>query len=127
MIKIIVNEDCGNAPKKLFLKDFIVGAVKNDSAFVARNVTDDIIWNIINGKHIAGKDEVLTEVRQSRSVNVVELMVNTIVTHGYDGVVNGQLKFKDGKTVAFCDIYRFRSPTNNAPIKMITTFAVTLQ
>ena len=42
MVTITVHEDCDNAPKKRFLRDFIVAVVSNDSAFVARNVTDDI-------------------------------------------------------------------------------------
>jgi hypothetical protein len=48
------------------------------------------------------------------------------VTHGYHGAADGFLKFKNGKTVAFCDVYQFRSSTSNAPIKTITTYAIPL-
>lgn len=126
MVTITVHEDCGNAPKKLFLKDFIVAVVSNDSAFVIRNTTDDIHWDIVGDQCISGKQRVLTELQRSRSDEVVELIINTIVTHGYNGAVDGFLKFKDGKTVAFCDIYLFRASTNNAPIKAITTYAIAL-
>lgn len=126
MVKINVHEDCGNAPKILFLKDFIVAIVRNDSAFVARNTTDDIRWNLVGGQCIDGKQSVLKELQQSRSDKVAELTINTIVTHGYNGVVDGVLKFKGGKTIAFCDVYEFRASTNNAPIKEITTYAIAL-
>lgn len=126
MVTITVHEDCGNAPKKLFLKDFIVAVVGNDSAFVARNTTDDISWNLVGSRCISGKQEVLLELQRSRSNGVVELIINTIVTHGYHGAIDGFLKFKDGKTVAFCDVYQFRASTNNAPIKAITTYAIAL-
>ncbi|GHO50519.1 hypothetical protein [Ktedonospora formicarum] len=126
MVMITVHEDCGNAPKKLFLKDFIVAAVSNDSAFVARKITDDILWNLVGRRCISGKQDVLTQLQRSRSDEVVELIINTIVTHGYNGAADGFLKFKDGKTVAFCDVYQFRASTNNAPIKAITTYAIAL-
>jgi hypothetical protein len=126
MVKINVHEDCGNAPKKLFLKDFIVAIVKKDNAFLTRNTTDDVHWNLVGGQPIGGKQEVLTAFQQTRSDEVRELVVNTIVTHGYNGVVEGLLKFKDGRTIAFCDVYLFRASTNNAPIKAITTYAITL-
>lgn len=126
MVTITVHEDCGNAPKKLFLKDFLVAIVSNDRAFVARNTTDDICWNLVGGRCLSGKQDALPELQRSRSDEVAELIITTIVTHGYHGAVDGFLKFKDGKTVAFCDIYQFRASTNNAPIKAITTYAIAL-
>jgi hypothetical protein len=126
MIKITIHEDCGNAPKKLFLKDFIVAAASLDSAFIARNTTEDIRWNLVGDRCISGKQDVLTEFQRSRSDDVAELIINTIITHGYNGAADGLLKFKDGKIVAFCDVYQFRASTNNAPIKAITTYAITL-
>ncbi len=125
MVKINIQEDCGNAPKKLFLKEFIVSMVTNKSTFVIDNITDDIQWYVVGGQSASGKPDVLSELRQARNNGVIELTINTIVTHGYDGVVDGLLKFQNGKTVAFCDIYRFSSPRNNAPIKTMKTYSIT--
>jgi hypothetical protein len=108
------------------LKDFIVAIVKNDGAFLARNTTDDIQWNVIGDQCFGGKRDILTALQQSRSDEIKELIINTIVTHGYDGVADGLLKFNDGRKVAFCDVYQFRASTNNAPIKAITTYAISL-
>jgi hypothetical protein len=126
MVKINIREDCGNAPKKLFLKDFLVAIVRNDSAFISRNTTDDIRWNRVGDQSIDKKQDILAELQRSRSDEVAELTINTIVTHGYNGAVDGVLKFKNGKTVAFCDVYQFRSSTNNAPIRSVTTYAIAL-
>jgi hypothetical protein len=41
-------------------------------------------------------------------------------------IPDGLQKFKDGKTVDFCDVYQFISSTNNAPIRAITTYAIAL-
>lgn len=126
MVKVHVPEDCGNAPKKLFVRDFIIAMVNNDQAFTSKNVTDDIRWNIVGEPSIEGKEAVLAGLRQRSNSAVAELTVHTIVTHGYDGVAEGLLTFKDGKKIAFCDVYRFRASTNNAPVKTITIYAVTL-
>ncbi|MBC9909722.1 nuclear transport factor 2 family protein [Chitinophaga varians] len=126
MVKIHVQEDCGNAPKKLFVKDLIVAMVNKDRAFMDQHTTEDIQWNMVGGASIKGKEPVLTTLQRSRSEAVTELTIHTIVTHGYDGVAEGSLKFRDGTTQAFCDVYRFRSSTNNAPVKAITTYAIAL-
>lgn len=124
MVKINIHEDCGNAPKKLFVKDFIVAIVTNDQDFVVRNTTDDLHWSLVGGVPVDGKQSVLAALQQARSEKVVELTINTIITHGYNGMADGTLKFKNGKVVAFCDVYLFRASTNNAPVKVITTYAI---
>lgn len=126
MAKITVNEDCGNAPKKLFLKDFIVATVNNDRLFLAAGTTDDVRWTQIGAAEITGKPAVLAAFRRSRSAGVAELIIHTIVTHGYHGATNGELKFRNGTTLAFCDVYEFRASTNYAPIKAITTYGIPL-
>jgi limonene-1,2-epoxide hydrolase len=126
MVKIHIQEDCGNAPKKLFVKDFIVAIVSNDQAFINQNATDDIQWNRVGEQCIEGKDAVLAALQRTRAKTVAELTIYTIVTHGYNGVAEGLLKFKDGSKIAFCDVFRFRASTNNAPVKAITTYAVAL-
>ena len=124
MDKINVYEDCGNAPKKVFLKDFVVSIVLNEKDRVSDNITDDISWDVVGGKNTVGKSDVLPELMKSRHDGLEELTINTIVTHGYDGVVEGELKFKDRKTVSFCDIFKFSSPRNNSPIKAIKTYSI---
>jgi len=54
MVKITVHEDCGNAPKKLFLRDFVISVVKNDSEHIFHNIIDDVQWNFIGGRRIDG-------------------------------------------------------------------------
>ncbi|GEP93261.1 SnoaL-like domain-containing protein [Chitinophaga terrae (ex Kim and Jung 2007)] len=124
MIKIQVQADCGNAPKKMFVKDFIIAIVNNDQASLEKNATDDIQWTTAGGETIEGKEAVLAALRRFRSDKVAELTIHTIITHGYDGMAEGLLKFKDGRKEAFCDVYRFKASTNHAPVKNIRTYTV---
>jgi len=124
MVNIIVQEDCGNAPKKAFLRDFIVAVVKGDNTFISGSTTDDICWNYVGNGCFNGKHDALAALKRLRSDEIRELVIHTIITHGYHGCVEGALKFADGKMLAFCDVYQFRASTNNAPIKAIRTYAI---
>jgi len=46
MGKVIAREDCGNTPKKLLLRDFNIAVSEGDFAFVRRNITEDVTWNL---------------------------------------------------------------------------------
>jgi len=124
MVNIIVQEDCGNAPKKAFLRDFIVAVVKGDNTFISSSITDYICWNYVGNECFNGKRDALAALKRLRSDEIGELVIHTIITHGYYGCVEGTLKFSDGKMLAFCDVYQFRASANNAPIKAIRTYAI---
>lgn len=126
MVKITVKKDCGNAPKILFLKDFNIAVVRNDPAFVRSKLTDDVRWRIVGGKDIEGKEKVLEALGKRRNREITELEIQNIITHGYNGAANGLLKFKGGEVLAFCDIYTFQSPRNNAPVKAIISYLIKL-
>ena len=55
MTKITVSADCGNAPKKGFLKEINIAFAKGNLDFLTESVTDKIVWNIIGNKKIEGK------------------------------------------------------------------------
>ena len=47
MTQIIIPSDCGNAPKKNFLKDFYTAWAKDDLDFCKKHLDDHIIWEIV--------------------------------------------------------------------------------
>jgi len=50
MTKIEIPSDCGNAPRKLFLRDLNIAFAKGDSGFVTANIHTRIAWNIVGQK-----------------------------------------------------------------------------
>ncbi|WP_236975043.1 hypothetical protein [Membranihabitans maritimus] len=127
MVKINVPSQCGNAPKIVYLKDFISAIVTFDTNYLQDNTTEDIHWSIVGAQSFTGQSSVLAELQKYRSITVSALTITTIITHGYDGVVEGQLEFENGKKVSFCDIVRFKSSRNYSPVKSIRTHITTLQ
>ena len=126
MVKITVDEDCGNAPKKLLLRDFNIAVVQNDSEFISRNVADAIRWDMVGDKVLEGKGDVAAGLEQVKRKNATELTLKNIITHGNTGAVDGLLRFEDGRSYAFCDVYRFSSSAKDAKIKEITSYVIAL-
>ena len=123
MTRVITSEDCGNSPKNIFVQDLTIALAKRDSKFMLDNVTDDIRWNIVGDKLIEGKDSFVKALEKIKSDKVVQLTVHHVATHGKAGAVNGTTKMKDGKTRAFCDVYKFSNSKGNT-VKEITSYII---
>lgn len=126
MVKVNVQADCGNAPKKLFLRDFTIAFAKDNAAFILEGVADDVCWEMVGNSTANGKMEVERVLKAMLDSSMVELTIANIITHGDAGAVNGSMTFKDGTTYGFCDVYTFTSHGKKAKIKTITAYIVEL-
>lgn len=52
-----------------------------------------------------------------------ETVIDSIITHGAEGAVNGVITTEQGTKVAFCDIYRFASASGNK-IESMKSYAI---
>ena len=123
MIKINIGPDCGNSPKKQFLKELNIAFAKSDSDFLIASVTDKIIWDIIGDKKIEGKENFVEEQEKMKSQKVSELIVERILTHGKEGAVSGIMKMSNDKKFAFSDFYEF-SGAKGAKVRAITSYII---
>lgn len=123
-VKFVCKEDCGNSPKKLFLRDFNVAAAKAHLSFIKKSLTEDVVWSLFEPagqKIITGRENVLQEYKENLVIVPTEFVIDTIVTHGYDGAVNGRIKAEDGKSYVFSDFYEFNS-AKGVKIKSMTSY-----
>src|SRR5690554_3623379 len=95
MAKITVEVNCGNAPKKEFLKNFHTAIANGDINFVAANISDTFNWEIIGNNTITNKEQFVEAIQEHRLWNVKELIVDAIITHGNDASVNGRVVTAD--------------------------------
>ena len=123
MTKITVSSDCGNAPKKEFLKVINIAFAKGNSDFLAESVTDKIVWNIIGDKKIEGKEKFTEELKKMEKEKASELILDRILTHGKEGAVSGIIKMQNGKKYAFSDFYEF-SGAKGTKVKSITSYVI---
>ena len=120
MAKIIVQPDCGNAPRKLFLKELNIAFANGDMLYVSALIPDDIRWTLVGKRDIFDKEDYLKTLRKHTFWNVRELIIDTIITHGADASVSGQFVNGDGSAFSFCDVYRFKGASGSTLYSIIS-------
>lgn len=123
MTKITVDADCGNSPKKLFLKELNIAFAQADIETIDRSVTDDISWHIVGDKRIEGKQDFMDALEETKDRQVAELILDTVITHGREGAASGKIRMQDGKSYAFCTVYKFRGAKGER-VKSIQSYVI---
>ena len=122
-MQLSVNPDCGNAPKKAFLRDFNVAFAQADIPILLAAVTDDFRWEMVGDKVISGKEAFATALEEMKQYTASELTIDTIITHGREAAVSGTMTMEDGKRFSFADIYTFRGAKGDR-IAALTSYVV---
>ena len=122
-VNVICTEDCGNAPKKLVLRDLNIAFARNDKAYILEQISDDVVWYIVGSKKVIGKDQFSKELSQMKLKKAIEIEINHIITHGNAAAANGVIRYIKGN-YSFCDVYLFNSFRKNAKIKEITSYII---
>lgn len=118
-VNIICAEDCGNAPKKILIRDFITALAISDQEFISNHITDHFRWEKVGVKQILGK---LDYLQSLSATDISEVLIKNIITHGNTGAANGTI-ILGSTSIAFCNVYLFTS-SKNAKIKEITSYEI---
>jgi hypothetical protein len=86
-------------------------------------VTNDIHWHIVGERLVEGKEVFAEALEKIGNDRVENLIIRHVVSHGKAGAVNGISKLKNGKTVAFCEVYEF-SGAKGTSVREITSYAI---
>src|SRR5690625_4522001 len=122
--KIVCPADCGNAPKKIVLKEFNIAMASQDKNLITSYITDDVQWNIIGNRTVHGYVKFVETLIQSATAKVVELHIQHIITHGKEASVNGKVILENDNSISFCHVYNFNSFGKNSKIKEITSYII---
>lgn len=123
MVKITVVADCGNSPKKTFLKDLNIAFAEGNVEFIANNLADDVTWETVGHHRLEGKDAFVSALNEMRDTQVSELTIERVITHGKEGAVNGVMATTAGKRYAFCDVYEFKNAAGTA-IRSLLSYVI---
>lgn len=124
MVNVNVQPDCGNAPKKLFIRDFMIAFANNDTPFLLDCLTDDARWEMVGERTLNSKSEVENALDNMPGAKVKAMTIATIITHGDAGSANGTMTLADDKHYGFCHVYVFSSYGKNAKIKQIASYVI---
>ncbi len=109
--------------KEKFLQKINEAFARSDTDYIAANVTDDVKWIVQGDFSLRGKKEFVEALKEMESEDPFELNISNIITHGDSAAVDGTMKSAEGKTYAFCDVYKFRG-FKNPKIKEITSYVI---
>jgi hypothetical protein len=75
MTKIQLPSDCGNSPKKQFLKEYYMALANGDTGFLTRYISDDCPILYVGNASIRGQNEFLQKVQSIPYWQMPELTV----------------------------------------------------
>jgi hypothetical protein len=97
LAKIEIQPDCGNAPRKAFLKDLHTAIANGDLGYLASIIPEGITREIVGQQRINGKEDYLSEVASHELWKAKELIIDTMITHGPDACVSGHITTADNR------------------------------
>lgn len=118
-VKIKGIESCGNAPKKIILEQLVSAMATNNLTYLEEKLISNVEWDFVGGNKYEGIENIEEALREIPICD--ELIIQTVITHGRDGAVNGQFVCKE-KTLGFCHIFQFASAGKHAKLTKITTY-----
>ena len=124
MATVHVEPDCGNAPKKEFLRDFMIAFANGDTSFILDSVTDAVQWELVGSRSAQGKADVEVMIREMMNPAVDEMTIETIITHGNAGSVNGVSVLNNGSRYGFCHVCTFSGLGKNSKLKRISSYVI---
>lgn len=123
MTKISVAEDCGNAPKKEYVREFNVAFAEADVEKILDMFSDEAEWDMVGNTTYRGKNEIREALQTAKLQKAEELQIDNILSHGNRCSANGTLVFKD-VSIYFSDVYVFSSHAVGARIKKLISYAI---
>ena len=125
MMKITIDVDCDNAPKKQYVKDFVLAFAEADIDKIIDMMSDEATWLIIGEAKHAGKQNIRKVLEVMKPSIATEIIVHNILSHGKLCSANGELVYADSK-IAFSDVYEFENHGKDAKIKNFTSYATAI-
>lgn len=122
-MKLNIKTDCGNAPKKEFIKDLTIAFASYDLDEVMPHLSDQIQWTLVGDETIVGKERFRSELEKMRGNKAVELSIFQIITHGREASIQGEMVMQNKNVFSFADFYEFTSASGKT-VKAITSYVI---
>ena len=119
-IRVITEANCGNAPRHEITRRFAAALAAADANELDLLLSPDVVWNLIGEAHFDGVAALLE--RAAQGPDATELRVLSVITHGREASIDGQLTMTDGTTQSICHVLRFANTAKTARITSIRTY-----
>ncbi|MFC7340018.1 hypothetical protein [Saccharopolyspora griseoalba] len=115
--------DCGNAPRKVVLRDLVIGLAERDADAVVAPLADDVRWSLVGDVELVGADAV--RVWGAGLPEADELTFEAVLTHGRMAAVDGSVIAADGAQEDFCHVLHFAGAAKTAEIVRVRSYRST--
>lgn len=122
-MKLNIKTDCGNAPKREFIKNLTIAFASYDLDEVMPHLSDQIQWTLVGDETIVGKERFRSELEKMRGNKAVELSIHQIITHGREASIQGEMVMQNKHVFSFADFYEFTSASGKM-VKAITSYVI---
>ncbi|MEQ8582260.1 MAG: nuclear transport factor 2 family protein [Marinoscillum sp.] len=122
-MKLNIATSCENAPKKELIKNLTIFFASYDIPQAMQYLADDVIWTLVGDKPIMGREQFAAALMEMAHNKASELTIHSIVTHGKEAAINGEMVMSDGSVFGFADFYEFTS-AKGSQVKSITSYVV---
>lgn len=122
-MKLNVQADCGNSPKKELLRDLTIYFVSYDLEKAMEYMDENVVWTLVGDEPIKGKEPFAAALKEMIDNKAKELTIYSIVTHGKEAAVNGEMTMEDGNVFGFADFYEFAS-AGSSKVKSIRSYVI---
>ena len=119
---IIVDVDCGNAPKQALVCDWLVAAAHDDVETVSALLSADASWEIVGIQTHHGRKEVAAAMTDHSSIE--RFHIARLLSHGKHVAAEGEVRHGDGTTGRFAHLLTFDGHGKNARVCEVVTFVV---
>lgn len=116
-----VEADCGNAPKKAQVRDWLIAVSERRVADVVASVEDDVTWELLGSASAAGRDEVARWLDGSADRS---LHIRSLISHGNQIAAETTVVDQAGQTSHLAHVVVYRGFSKSARIKTIRTYRV---
>lgn len=120
-LRVDCDEDCANAPNKQLLKDFAVALAEGRNDDALSKLGQKASWELVGRLRMDGPEAIARGVPALGRSGASTLEIESILTDGKAGAVNGRLSFEDGHAIGFCDVIHF-GRVSGASIARVTSY-----
>ena len=122
-MKLNIQADCGNSPKRELIRDLTIYFVSYDLEKAMEYMDENVVWTLVGDEPIKGKEPFAAALKEMIDNKAKELTIYSIVTHGKEAAVNGEMTMEDGNVFGFADFYEFAS-AGSSKVKAIRSYVI---
>ena len=120
-LDVEVAPDCGNAPRKAHIRDWLVHLAAGDIDSVCAELADDVVWETAGSDTLTGIEEVRSRIERLAERKVSRLQIRYLLSHGKEVAAEGSTAGDEGDQ-RFVRLITYSGHGKNANISRIVSY-----